>query len=494
MNNLFRRKPVELLIAEAEKGSKLRKALGPVSLTLFGIGCVIGTGIFVLTGVAAHDKAGPALILSFAFSGFACVLAALCYAEFASMVPVSGSAYTYGYATLGELFAWIIGWDLILEYTVAAASVAHGWSHYVQDLLGMFGMVLPFELSRAPFDFDTSAGCYAATGSYFDALCVLIVFLITVILVRGIKESARFNAVMVFIKVAVVLFVIVVGAFFVMPDNWAPFAPYGYTGLSFFGKTVLGQSSAGGQPLGMMAGAAMVFFAYIGFDAISTQAEEAKNPQRDMPIAIIVSLLICTVLYIAVSAVLTGMVPYNEINIDAPIASAFGKMGMPWAHFIIAIGAIAGITSVLLVLILGQSRIFLAISRDGLLPKNFFAAIHPRFLTPWRSTMLTGAIVAVLSAMIPLRLLAELVNIGTLLAFVIVCSAILIMRKTSPDINRPFKVPFVPFVPLAGIFFCLLLMFSLPSNNWFRLMIWLLIGLGVYFAYGRHHSTLRGRD
>jgi APA family basic amino acid/polyamine antiporter len=490
MNPLFKKKSVEKIIADSEKGERLQRVLGPLALTLFGIGCIVGTGIFVLTGIAAHDKTGPSLILSFAFSGFACILAAFCYAEFASMVPVAGSAYTYGYATLGELFAWIIGWDLILEYTIAAASVAHGWSHYVQNLLGTFGVPLPHVLSSAPFDFDPATGHFAATGAYFDLLCVVVVILITAILVKGIKESARVNAVMVFIKIAVVIFVITIGAFFVMPGNWTPFAPYGYTGLSLFGKTVLGQSAAGGQPLGMLAGAAMMFFAYIGFDSVSTQAEEAKRPQRDMPIAIISSLVICTLLYIAVSAVLTGMVPYNEINIDAPIADAFSRIGMPWVYFIVTAGGIAGITSVLLVLMLSQPRILLAISRDGLLPESFFGAIHPRFHTPWKATILTGCVVAVISGLIPLRVLAELVNIGTLLAFVIVCTGVLIMRKTDPNVKRPFKAPFFPFVPLGGIFFCLLLMFSLPSENWLRLLIWLVIGLAVYFFYGRHHSKL----
>jgi len=494
MENLFKRKPINKIISDSQRGERLQRALGPLALTLFGIGCIIGTGIFVLTGIAAHDKTGPALILSFVFSGFACVLAALCYAEFASMVPVAGSAYTYGYATLGELFAWIIGWDLVLEYSVAAASVAHGWSHYVQELLAMFGINLPYFLTKAPFDFDPSTGHFATTGTCFDFLSVFIVILISAILVKGIKESAKVNAFMVFIKVAVVLFVIIIGAFFVMPENWTPFAPYGYTGLSLFGKTVLGQSAPGGQPVGMLAGAAMMFFAYIGFDSVSTQAEEAKNPQRDMPIAIIASLVICTILYIGVSAILTGMVPYNEISIDAPIAEAFGRIGMPWVHFIITAGGIAGITSVILVLMLGQARILLAISRDGLLPESFFGSVHPRFHTPWKSTILTGIVVACISGVIPLRILAELVNIGTLLAFVIVCAGVLVMRKTDPNTPRPFKVPLVPFIPLGGIFFCLLLMFSLPSENWLRLLVWLLLGLAIYFFYGRHRSKLNSKN
>lgn len=491
LKQLFAKKSVQAMIDETKGKQHLKRVLGPVALTSIGIGCIIGTGIFVLTGVAAHDKTGPALILSFVFSGFACVLAALCYAEFASMVPVAGSAYTYAYTTLGELFAWIIGWDLILEYAVAASSVAHGWSHYFQNFIGMFGLNVPNVLSKAPFDFDPSLGVFASTGSFFDMPAIVITALLAVVLILGIKESAKFNAAMVVIKIAVVIFVIVVGAFYIDPDNWKPFAPFGWTGISFFGKTVFGSSSAGGQPVGMMAGAAMMFFAYIGFDSVSTQAEEAKNPQRDMPIGIIVSLLVCTVLYIAVAAVLTGMIPYNQLAIDAPVADAFAQKGLPWAQFIIAIGALAGITSVLLVLMLSLPRILLAMSRDGMLPSGFFGAVHKKFKTPYKSTILTAIFVALMSALIPLRILAELVNIGTLLAFVIVCAAVLVMRKTSPHIHRPFKVPFSPFVPALGIAVCLLLMFSLPSENWMRLIIWLIIGLLVYLFYGRRHSVLR---
>jgi basic amino acid/polyamine antiporter, APA family len=444
----------------------------------------------VLVGVAAHDRTGPALMLSFVAAGVTCVFAALCYAEFASMVPVAGSAYTYAYATLGELFAWIIGWDLILEYAVASSTVAHGWSHYFQDFLAFFGVRLPLVFTNAPFDFDPSTGLLMGTGTWFDLPAIVITLLVTVILVKGIQESATFNAGIVMLKVAIVLFVIVVGARYVNPANWKPFAPFGLTGISFFGHTLFGQTGPGGEPVGMLAGAAIVFFAYIGFDSVSTHAEEARNPSRDVPIGIIVSLVLCTFLYIAVAAVLTGMVPYNQINIDAPVSDAFRQAGLPWAQLLIAIGAVAGITSVLLVMMLSQPRIFLAMARDGLLPTGFFGAVHERFRTPWKSTILTGICVAIMGAFLPLRILAELVNIGTLLAFVIVCAAVLIMRKTHPDAKRPFRAPLGPVVPVLGILCCLVLMFSLPPENWVRLGVWLIIGLIIYFTYSRHHSVV----
>ncbi|MBI4374267.1 MAG: amino acid permease [Deltaproteobacteria bacterium] len=484
----FARKSLATLLKEMAGEHRLRRVLGPVQLTSLGVGAIIGTGIFVLVGQAAHDKAGPALILSFAFGGLACIFAALCYAEFASMVPVAGSAYTYAYATLGELLAWIIGWDLILEYAVASATVAHGWSHYFQDFIGIFGLKLPQILSTAPFDYSPDLGMLVSTGSYFDLPAVIIAGLITSVLVIGIRESAGFNAVMVVVKVAIVLLVIALGAFYVNPENWKPFAPYGFTGISLFGHTLFGQTGVGGEPLGMMAGAATIFFAYIGFDSISTHSEEAKNPQRDVPIGIIVSLVLCTVLYIAVAAVLCGMVPYDKILIDAPVSDAFRQVGLPWAQFLISIGAVMGITSVLLVMMLSQPRVLMAMARDGLLPTSFFGAVHPRFRTPWKSTILTGFFVATLGAFLPLRILAELVNIGTLLAFVIVCAAVLIMRRTHPNANRPFRAPWIPFVPIMGILTCLLLMFSLPAENWLRLGLWLLLGFVIYFFYGRRHS------
>jgi APA family basic amino acid/polyamine antiporter len=361
-NQLFARKPHSLLLEELRGESRLRRVLGPIQLSSLGVGAIIGTGIFVLTGIAAHDRTGPALMLSFVVAGLTCIFAALCYAEFASMVPVAGSAYTYAYATLGELMAWIIGWDLVLEYAVASATVAHGWSHYFQDFLLFFNVRLPHVFTNAPFDFDLATGRLAPTGTWFDLPAIIIAGLITVILVKGIQESASVNAAIVMVKLAIVLFVIVVGARFVNPAHWIPFAPYGYTGFSFFGYTLMGQTGPAGEPVGMLAGAAIVFFAYIGFDSVSTHAEEARNPSRDVPIGIIVSLVLCTVLYIAVAAVLTGMVPYNQINIDAPVSDAFRQVGLPWAQLMISVGAVAGITSVLLVMMLSQPRIFLAMA------------------------------------------------------------------------------------------------------------------------------------
>jgi APA family basic amino acid/polyamine antiporter len=490
MSNLFARKPISLLLSEMEGEHRLRRVLGPLSLTSLGIGCVIGAGIFVITGIAAHDKSGPALILSFVVAGTACIFAALCYAEFASMVPVAGSAYTYAYATLGELFAWIIGWDLILEYAVGAASVAHGWSKYFQNFLGVLGLHIPKALATAPFDYDPKIGRILLTGSVTDIAAIVVAAIVTIVLVIGIRESARLNNLMVMIKVAVVLMVIAVGAFYVDPRNWHPFAPFGMTGVGFFGKTLLGLTGKGGEPLGMLAGAAMIFFAYIGFDSVSTHAEEARNPQRDVPIGIIASLVICTVLYIAVAIVLTGMTPYDSISVEAPVAEAFQRIGLTWARTIVSLGAMAGITSVLLVLMLSQPRVWLAMARDGLVPPQFFGAVHPRFRTPWKATILTGIFVGVMAGFVPLRILAELVNIGTLLAFVMVCSAVLVMRRTNPEAERPFRAPLGPAVPILGILFCLLLMFSLPAENWLRLVIWLVIGFAIYFGYGRYHSVM----
>lgn len=491
MKQIFAKKPLSLLLEEMKGENRLRRILGPVGLTSLGVGAIIGTGIFVLTGVAAHDKAGPAIILSFVVAGIACVFAALCYAEFASMVPVAGSAYTYAYATLGEMFAWIIGWDLILEYAVASATVAHGWSHYFQDFIGIFGIKIPFTMTRAPLDFKPETGLLTATGTLIDLPAIIIAAIITLILVKGIKESAVFNSTMVIIKLVIVFLVIILGAMYINVENWTNnFAPFGYTGISFFGKTLFGQTGLGGAPVGMLAASATIFFAYIGFDSISTHAEEAKDPKRDVPIGIIASLLICTVLYIAVSAVITGMVPYQNIDIDAPISNAFKQAGLPWAQFLVSFGALAGITSVLLVMMLSQPRIFLAMARDGLVPPSVFGVVHPKFRTPWKSTILTGIFVAILGGLLPLRILAELVNIGTLFAFVIVCAAVLIMRKTNPEAERPFRAPLVPFVPIAGILTCLLLMFSLPEENWLRLFIWLAIGMVIYFGYGRKHSVM----
>src|SRR5258705_1433331 len=502
-SKLFATKPLSLLLEEMQGENRLRRVLGPVQLTALGVGAIIGTGIFILTGVAAHDRTGPALMLSFVMAGLACVFAALCYAEFASMVPVAGSAYTYAYATLGELFAWIIGWDLVLEYAVGSATVAHGWSAHFQEFIPIFHEGLPFIPAKlpvafhsAPFNYCVSLGSvcpqtvFVPTGSYFDLPAVLITFILTIVLVKGIKESATFNAIMVAVKLVIVLMVIGIGVFLINPANWHPFAPYGYTGVSFFGHTLFGKAAPGGEPLGMFAGAAIIFFAYIGFDSVSVHSEEAKNPSRDVPIGIIASLIICTILYIVVSAVLTGMVPYKDINIDAPVVDAFRRAGLDWMQYLVAAGAMTGITSVLLVMMLSQPRVMLALARDGLVPKGFFGDIHPKFRTPWKSTILTGLFVATMAGLIPLSILAEMTSIGTLFAFVIVCGAVLIMRRTNPNAKRPFRAPLVPLVPILGILTCLLLMFSLPAENWYRLIIWLLIGLAIYFLYGRRHSVM----
>lgn len=509
-NQLFRTKSLNNMVADMEGSHRLKRTLGPISLTALGVGAIIGTGIFVLVGKAAATQAGPAIMLSFVVAGLACVFAALCYAEFASMAPVAGSAYNYAYATLGELMAWIIGWDLILEYAVASSTVAHGWSKYLQALLDQFGInpfaknALLHRFSDAPFDYNGKAdainhvsatgqeivvqsGAFFGTGFFFDLPAILITALVTAILVRGVAESAFANAIMVAIKVSVVLFVIFVGFWYVNFANWTDnFAPFGYGGITFFGQPVFG-----GSTQGMMAGAAGIIFAYLGFDAVSTQAEEAKNPKRDLPIGIIGSLVICTVLYIAVAAVLTGMVPYDKIDVNAPIARAFEQVGYGFAQFIVTVGAIAGITSVLLVMMMGQPRIFLAMARDGLMPIGFFGAIHPKWQTPYKSTILTGLVVASAASLLPLNILADLTNIGTLFAFTLVCASVLILRYVDPHRERPFRCPFSPLFPTLGILLCVALMLSLPSENWMRLVIWLALGLGIYFCYGYWHSRLR---
>ena len=473
-SRIFATKSVERLRDELAAADRLHRVLGPVALTSLGIGAIIGAGIFVLTGLAARDFAGPSLVLSFVLAGVGCALAGLCYAEFAAMIPVAGSAYTYAYATLGELFAWIIGWDLVLEYAIASCAVAHGWSHYFQAFLALFDIHLPPALAIDP----VSAGAEVIAGAWhlgplpivFDLPAVVIVLLLTVVLVIGIRESAGLNSLIVALKLGVVLFVILAGARHVDPANWRPFFPHGITGT--------------------LSGAAYVFFAYIGFDSISTHAEEARNPARDVPIGILGSLGLCTLLYIAVAAVLTGMVPSALIDIDAPIAHAFAERGLGAATLIVSLGAVAGITSVLLVMMLSQARILLAMARDGLLPPGVFAAVHPRFRTPHRSTILVGVLVAVVAALLPLKVLADLVNIGTLFAFVIVCAAVLIMRYTRPEVHRPFRAPLVPLVPVLGMVANLTLMLYLGWHNWARLGVWLAVGLAIYAAYGRRHSRL----
>jgi APA family basic amino acid/polyamine antiporter len=499
---LFARKSLKLLLEEMAGENRLRRVLGPVQLSALGIGAIIGAGIFVSTGEAAHNTAGPALMLSYVFAGVTCIFAALCYAEFASMAPVAGSAYTYAYATLGELFAWIIGWDLVLEYAVGSATVANGWSGYFKSLLPKIGIQTPMvpvlehawwtfpkALFAAPIIYDKNLDQYISTGSYIDLPAVIIVAIVTIVLVKGIQESAKFNATMVAIKVAAVLFVIMVGAFFVNPDNWVPFAPYGWSGMTIFGHDLAG-NVVPGKPTGMLAGAAIIFFAYIGFDSVSTHAEEAKNPKRDVPIGIVASLLICTLLYIAVVMVLTGMVKYDQISVDAGVSSAFAKIGLGWAEVIIAIAGVAGITSVLLVMMLSAPRVFLAMARDGMVPKSFFGAVHSRFRTPWKTTILVGSVVAIGAGLLPIDALLSMTNIGTLFAFTVVCAAVLIMRRINPEAERPFRCPFVPLVPILGIVLCIMLMLSLPSANWWRLIVWLVIGLFIYGLYSRHHSVM----
>jgi APA family basic amino acid/polyamine antiporter len=489
---LFARKPLKLLLEEMAGENRLRRVLGPVQLTALGVGAVIGAGIFVATGAAAHNVAGPSLMLSYVIAGITCIFAALCYAEFASMVPVAGSAYTYAYATLGELFAWIIGWDLVLEYAVGSATVANGWSSYFKSLLPGLGIKLPDALLMAPIAYNATTGHFVGTQGIFDLPAVVIVAIVTVVLVKGIQESASFNAVMVGIKVAAVLFVIGVGAFFVKTANWHPFAPFGFGGVTIFGHTVWGQT-VGGTPVGTLAGAALIFFAYIGFDSVSTHAEEAKRPNRDVPIGIVTSLLVCTVLYIGVVAVLTGMVKYDQIDTGAGVSTAFRSVGLGWASALIAAAGVAGITSVLLVMMLSGPRVFLAMARDGMVSKSFFGDVHPKFRTPWRSTILIGAAAAIGAGLLPIDALLQMTNIGTLFAFTIVCAAVLVMRRLHPEADRPFRCPGVPLVPVLGIICCIVLMLSLPAANWYRLIVWLLIGLVIYFTYSRYHSVMRTR-
>ncbi len=487
--SLFRRKDVASLQAEVARDQSLKRALGPVNLVFLGIGAIIGAGIFVLTGQAAANYAGPAIVWSFVLAGTACALAGLCYAEFSSMIPIAGSAYTYGYATLGELFAWIIGWDLILEYLFAASTVAVGWSGYVVSFLRDLGINFPTEFTSAPYIHTTppDAGWnvwrlftegWSSTGAILNVPAMVIVALITILLIIGITESATFNDVIVVIKVTVVLLFIAAGLAYINRENWVPFIPpeeapgkYGWSGI--------------------VRGAGVIFFAYIGFDAVSTAAQEAKKPQRDMPIGILGSLAICTVLYIAVALVLTGIVKYTQLSVPDPIAVGVNAVGpaLSWLRPIVKIGAIAGLTSVILVMLLGQPRIFYTMSKDGLLPP-VFAAVHPKFRTPWLASLVTGACAMAMAGMLPIGLLGELVSIGTLLAFAIVCGGVLVLRYTDPDIPRPFRTPWVPLVPLAGIAACFYLMRALPPDTWARLIIWMAIGLAIYFLYGRRHSKV----
>ncbi|MBL8140920.1 MAG: amino acid permease [Acidobacteria bacterium] len=477
-SNLLKTKSIEQLVGDVEHGSKsLRRSLSALDLTLLGIGAIIGTGIFVLTGTAAANQAGPAIVMSYVLAGLACGFAALCYAEFASMIPIAGSAYTYAYATLGEVVAWMIGWDLILEYAVGSMTVAIGWSGYFQRILAGFDLHLPQWMAAAP------------PAGVINLPAVLIVLLITVLLVVGVRESARFNAAMVAIKVAAVLFFLAAGFSHVDAANWSPFAPYGWSGI--------------------MSAGAVVFFAYIGFDAVSTTAEEAKNPQRDLPIGIIASLIICTVLYIAVAAVLSGIVDVTAYRtnagalpgvpavdatesarfLNAPVAYVLSVLHMDWAAGLVSAGAVAGITSVLLVMLMSQPRIFFSMSRDQLLPAGV-SKVHPRFGTPYITTIITGVIVAVFAGMLRIDVVGEMTSIGTLFAFVVVCAAVIMLRIKRPDAVRPFRAPGGFVFPVLGVISCLYLMLSLSAITWVRFLVWLDLGIIIYWFYGRTHSPL----
>ncbi|GAA3056803.1 amino acid permease [Streptomyces glomeratus] len=483
---LFRTKNVEQSIQDTEEPEHaLKKTLSALDLTVFGVGVIIGTGIFVLTGKVAKENAGPAVSLSFVLAGVVCALAALCYAEFASTVPVAGSAYTFSYATLGELPAWIIGWDLVLEFALGTAVVAVGWSGYIRSLLDNAGWHLPAALG----------GREGASGFGFDILAAALVLVLTAILVLGMRLSARVTRLVVAIKVAVVLIVIIGGAFFINAANYKPLVPKPQAvpaGSDL--RAPLIQLIAGWAPsdfgvLGIFTAASVVFFAFIGFDIVATTAEETRDPQRDMPRGILGSLLICTALYVAVSIVVTGMQHYSDLTVDAPLADAFKAIGHPWFAGVISFGAAIGLTTVCLILLLGQSRVFFAMSRDGLLPR-FFSRVHPRFKTPHRPTVLLGVVIAVVSGFTSLSELAELVNIGTLFAFIVVAIGVLILRRTRPDLHRAFRTPFVPVVPVLSVCASLWLMLNLPTETWLRFAVWLIIGFVVYFLYGRSHSRI----
>lgn len=459
MNNIFRTKPIESLISETKGKDSLNKALGPLELTLLGVGAIVGTGIFVLTGVAAANYSGPALILSFIISGLACAFAALCYAEFAAIVPVAGSAYTYSYAALGEFWAWTIGWDLILEYMVAIGAVAVGWSAYAVHLLQVVNINLPKAITSSPFE-----------GGIVNLPAVLIILAITCLLILGVKESSTANNIIVAIKLVVIALFIILAVGHVKTANWHPFMPFGFGGV--------------------LSGAAIVFFAYIGFDAVSTAAEEVKNPQKDLPKGIVFSLIICTVLYIIVSAILTGVVPYLEYKTTAaPVAFALQQIGITWGSALVSVGAICGITSVLLVMMFGQTRIFFAMSRDGLLPK-VFGEVHHKFKTPFKSTILVGVVTMIIAGLVPIGDLAELTNIGTLAAFIIVSLGIIVLRHRRADLNRPFKCPLVPVTPLISVAFCAVLIYMLPNITKIRFIVWFILGIIVYFLYSKNHSTM----
>lgn len=462
----------------SEEGG-LRRTLGPLNLTALGVGAIIGAGIFVLTGQAAAQYAGPAIVISFIISGIACVFAGLCYAEFASMIPVAGSAYTYAYATLGRFIAWIIGWDLILEYLFGASTVAVGWSGYVVSFLKDFGIIIPSNLSSAPLTYSSDIG-WATTGAFLNLPAMFIVALMSTLLVIGIRESANVNNIIVIVKVTVILLFIFFGASYVVSENWTPFIPENTGEVGHFGWS------------GILRGAGVIFFAYIGFDAVSTAAQEAKNPQKDMPIGILVSLGVSTIIYILVALVLTGIVKYDQLLVPDPIAVGIDATGdsLFWLRPFIKIGAIAGLSSVVLVMLLAQPRIFYSMAKDGLLPKKF-ATIHPKFRTPYITTIITGLFAMIVAGLFPIGILGELVSIGTLLAFVIVCAGILVLRYKRPDIHRPFRTPFVPLIPVLGVLTALLQMIFLPVDTWIRLIVWMGLGFLIYFLYSKKNATLQ---
>lgn len=485
-NTLFRTKNIEQSVKDTEEPEHaLKKSLSALDLTVFGVGVVIGTGIFVLTGQVAKENAGPATALAFVVAGVVCALAALCYAEFASAVPVAGSAYTFSYASLGELPAWTIGWDLILELALGTAVVAVGWSGYIRSLLDNAGWHLPDYLSSRD----------GAHGFGFDVLAALLVLILTGILVLGAKLSARVTSVVVAVKVAVVLIVIVAGAFFVKGDNYKPFIPKAQPVEAGGGlQAPLIQLIAGWAPsnfgvMGIFTAASVVFFAFIGFDVVATAAEETRNPKRDMPRGILGSLAICTVLYVAVSIVVTGMQKYTDLSVEAPLADAFKATGHPFFSGVISFGAAVGLTTVCMILLMGQSRVFFAMSRDGLLP-TFFSHVHPRFRTPYRPIILLGVIIAIVAGFTSLSELAELVNIGTLFAFIVVAIGVIILRRTRPDLPRAFRTPWVPVIPVLSVCASLWLMLNLPAETWLRFVVWMAIGYVIYFLYGRGHSRL----
>jgi APA family basic amino acid/polyamine antiporter len=477
MSSVWRKKPISAFHAEAGK-SELKRILTKWGLTSLGIGAIIGGGIFTLTGIAAHDHAGPALALSFVIAGIGCLFASLCYAEFASVLPVEGSAYAYAYGTVGELFAWFIGWNLILEYMMGATTVAVAWSGYFSKLLHMFGLHIPDWLNNDPITYG---------GFAFNLPAFLITWLVTGILIKGIKEAASTNNLIVILKVAVVLFVIIAGAFYVNPENWVPFIPAEQPILDAAGNPTGDVNFGFG---GVLTAATIVFFAYIGFDAVSTQAGEAINPKKDVPFAIIASLVICTILYILVSLVLTGMVPYSTLDLKAPVASAFSGAGISWAVYPITIAAVAGLTSVMLVMMLGQTRIFFGMAKDGLLPRGIFGALHPKFKTPYKSTILVGLVVSIVAAVTPINNISEMCSMGTLLAFSMVCLAVLILRKREPDLERPYRTPMVNIIAPLGVLFNIFLMTQVRIHTWYAFIIWGTLGVIVYFLYSKRNSNL----